>query len=109
MNFCTQGRLSVRAGSEGFQSEMGPWSALGTKALGSEPYTPDFDAKATGGCRILRIHADAYKSALRVGKADQIVGVRAMRHMSQVHAYNAPLIAHFTCLIVAEVAASEGL
>ncbi len=76
----------MRAGSEGFQSEMGPWSVMGTKALGAAPYIPDFDARATGGCRILRIHADAYKSALRVGKADQIVGVRAMRHMSQVRA-----------------------
>jgi hypothetical protein len=63
---------------------MGPWSVLGTKALGAKPYIPDFDAKAAGGCRFLRIHADAYKTALRAGKVDQIVGVRAMRHISQV-------------------------
>ena len=42
---CLQGRLIVNAGSEGFQSEMGPWSFLGGKALAGEPYIPDFDAK----------------------------------------------------------------
>ena len=41
---CVQGRLVVYDGPEGFQSEMGPCSMLGTKALGSEPYIPDFDA-----------------------------------------------------------------
>ena len=74
----------VHAGTEGFQSEMGPWSVLGTKALGSEPYFPDFDAFSSGGCRLMRIHAEAYRSALRMGKADRIVGVRAMRQLSQV-------------------------
>ena len=74
----------VYAGEEGFQSEMGPWSVLGTKALGSEPYIPDFDAFSSGGCRLMRIHADAYSGALRMGKADKIVGVRAMRQLSQV-------------------------
>ncbi len=80
----SQGRLVVHAGTEGFQSEMGPWSVLGTKALGSEPYFPDFDAFSSGGCRLMRIHAEAYRSALRMGKADRIVGVRAMRQLSQV-------------------------
>ena len=74
----------VYAGEEGFQSEMGPWSVLGTKALGSEPYIPDFDAFLSGGCRLMRIHADAYSGALRMGKADKIVGVRAMRQLTQV-------------------------
>ena len=82
----SQGRLVVHAGTEGFQSEMGPWSVLGTKALGSEPYFPDFDAFSSGGCRLMRIHAEAYRSALRMGKADRIVGVRAMRQLSQVYA-----------------------
>ena len=76
-----QGRLIVRAGSEGFQSEMGPWSFLGSKALCSEAYVPDFDACAPGGCRLLRIHADAYRAALRMGKAENIVGARAMRQV----------------------------
>lgn len=78
--------MDVRAGSEGFLSELGPWSVLGQKALGSEEYIPDFDARATGGCRMLRIHADAYRAALRMGKTDQIVGVRAMRQLTQVPA-----------------------
>ena len=72
------------AGTEGFQSEMGPWSVLGSKALGTEPYIPDFDAFSSGGCRLMRIHAEAYRGALRMGKADKIVGVRAMRQLSQV-------------------------
>jgi metal transporter CNNM len=78
---CPQGRLIVRAGSEGFQSEMGPWSFLGSKALVGETYVPDFDACAPGGCRLLRIHADAYRAALRMGKAEKIVGARAMRQV----------------------------
>ena len=82
----SQGRLIVYAGTEGFQSEMGPWSVLGSKALGTEPYIPDFDAFSTGGCRLMRIHAEAYRGALRMGKADKIVGVRAMRQLSQVRA-----------------------
>ena len=46
-----QGRLIVNAGSERFQSEMGPWSFLGGKALGADPYIPDFDAKVYDGLR----------------------------------------------------------
>ena len=41
---CVQGRLVVYDGPEGFQSEMGPCPMLGTKALGSEPDNPGFDA-----------------------------------------------------------------
>ena len=82
----SQGRLIVYAGTEGFQSEMGPWSVLGSKVLGIEPYIPDFDAFSSGGCRLMRIHAEAYRGALRMGKADKIVGVRAMRQLSQVRA-----------------------
>lgn len=76
--------MDVYAGSERFFSELGPWSVLGQKALAAEEYVPDFDARATGGCRMLRIHKDAYQAALRMGKTDQIVGVRAMRQLTQV-------------------------
>lgn len=76
--------MDVHAGEERFLSELGPWSVLGQKALGVDEYIPDFDARATGGCRMLRIHADAYRLALRMGKTDQIVGVRAMRQLTQV-------------------------
>lgn len=34
----------LRAGSEGFELEMGPWSVLGNKALSSDAYVPDFSA-----------------------------------------------------------------
>ncbi|CAL8467383.1 g6920 [Coccomyxa elongata] len=82
-----QGRVDVHAGEERFLSELGPWSVLGQKALGVDEYIPDFDARATGGCRMLRIHADAYRLALRMGKTDQIVGVRAMRQLTQALDY----------------------
>ena len=65
-----------------FRARWGPWSVLGSKSLGTDPYVPDFDAFASGGCRLMRIHADAYRGALRMGKADKIVGVRAMRQLS---------------------------
>jgi hypothetical protein len=98
-----QGRLIVNAGSEGFLSEMGPWSFLGAKALSAaEPYVPDFDAKAPGGCRLLRIHADAYSAALRMGKAENIVGARAIRQARAV--YCAPA----SCLFCALPAAFSG-
>lgn len=77
-----QGRVCVRAGSEGFESELGPWSHLGAKALSAapeEPYVPDFDAVALPPCRVLRIHADAYRVALRVGEANAVAAGRAVR------------------------------
>ncbi|KAK9909389.1 hypothetical protein WJX75_001507 [Coccomyxa subellipsoidea] len=82
-----QGRVDVYAGSERFLSELGPWSVLGQKALAAEEYVPDFDARATGGCRMLRIHKEAYQAALRMGKTDQIVGVRAMRQLTQANVW----------------------
>ena len=92
-----QGKVVVRAGTEGFQSEQGPWSYLGAKALGgggkAGAYVPDFDAVTAGSCRLLRITADAYAAALRMGRAaegraaDQIVGVRAVKQArSALHA-----------------------
>lgn len=79
-----QGRVHVKAGSEGFESDLGAWTYLGTKALGSRPYTPDFDARmvAGAGCRVLRIKADAFHAALRMAKADEIMGARAMKQVS---------------------------
>ena len=85
----------VRAGTEGFQSEQGPWSYLGAKALRgggkAGPYVPDFDAVTTGSCRLLRVTADAYAAALRMGRAaegraaDHIVGVRAVKQACHLH------------------------
>lgn len=79
-----QGRVHVRAGSEGFESDLGAWTYLGTKALGQKPYTPDFDADMvpTAVCRVLRIRADAFHSALRMAKADQILGTLAMKALA---------------------------
>ena len=88
--------MVVRAGTEGFQSEQGPWSYLGAKALRGSgkaaPYVPDFDAVTAGSCRLLRVTADAYAAALRMGRAaegraaDQIVGVRAVKQARQAPA-----------------------
>lgn len=71
----------MKAGSEGFPSDLGAWTYLGTKALGQKPYTPDFDAEMVPGgpCRVLRIKAEAYHAALRMAKADEIMGARAMK------------------------------
>lgn len=80
--------MHVKAGSEGFESDLGAWTYLGTKALGSRPYTPDFDAHmmAAGGCRVLRIKAEAFHAALRMAKADEIMGARAMKQVSGMSA-----------------------
>ena len=78
-----QGRVHVRAGSEGFPSDLGAWTYLATKALGMKPYTPDFDADivSSGPCRVLRIKGEAFQAALRMAKADEIMGARAMKQV----------------------------
>lgn len=76
-----QGHVRVKAGTEGFPSDLGPWSYLGGKAMGLEPYMPDFDAVSVGPCRLLRVHTDAYRAALRMGQANEIVGMRAIKQV----------------------------
>ena len=77
-----QGRVAVRAGSEEFASDLGPWSVLGAKALGAtpdDPYIPDFCADALPPARVLRIHADAYRVAVRVAAANAVAAGRAVK------------------------------
>ena len=42
-------------------------------------YVPDFDAKTAGTGRLLRISADAYNAAIRMGHADSIMGTRHVK------------------------------
>lgn len=54
--------MLVKAGTEGFTSELGRWAVLGVKAL-TEEYYPDFTAFGVGPCRILRISSEQYSKA----------------------------------------------
>eukprot|EP00899_Mesostigma_viride_P005791 jgi/Mesvir1/15212/Mv06442-RA.2 len=49
------GWLTITAGAEGFESEMGPWSCIANRALGPDVYIPDFSAIAYGACRLLQV------------------------------------------------------
>jgi hypothetical protein len=49
------GRLQIRAGNEGFTSEIGPWMPLGMQALTDVKYTPDFTARVDCAARIVII------------------------------------------------------
>eukprot|EP00892_Ulva_mutabilis_P005839 jgi/Ulvmu1/3627/UM017_0039.1 len=67
-----QGRVLVWAGQEEFPSELGPWQSVGTKALFSESYHPDFAACTTGPCRLIQISRAAFqKAASTVAKVQQ--------------------------------------
>lgn len=74
-----QGKLIVHAGSEGFESELGPWSTLGSKALTADelqPYLPDYTATISGACRLLYIDRLEYRTALRAAKIDHVTAGR---------------------------------
>ena len=73
------GFLVVHAGSEGFESELGPWSTLGSKALTADelqPYLPDYTATISGACRLLYIDRLEYRTALRAAKIDHVTAGR---------------------------------
>ena len=57
---------------------------LARLAVGCHPpgLHPGRALQAPGGCRLLRIHADAYSAALRMGKAENLVGARAIRQVT---------------------------
>ncbi|CAD7694704.1 unnamed protein product [Ostreobium quekettii] len=63
-----QGRVLVKAGTEEFPSELGPWAYLGLKALVEKDYCPDFTASASGPCRILRLSREHYLKAQKLGE-----------------------------------------
>jgi hypothetical protein len=57
-SFCClvlHGRLQIRAGNEGFTTEIGAWTVLATQALTDVDYIPDFTARVEVAARILII------------------------------------------------------
>ena len=58
------GRLHVVCGSEGFESDRGPWTVLAVGALRQPHYVPDFTARATEPTRFLQISRSGYASSL---------------------------------------------
>lgn len=56
------GRIEIRAGSDGFISEAGPWTLLGVRALTDDIYAPDFTARVSERpARLLRIPRKLYR------------------------------------------------
>eukprot|EP00737_Agarophyton_chilense_P000069 gb/GEZJ01000085.1/.p1 GENE.gb/GEZJ01000085.1/~~gb/GEZJ01000085.1/.p1 ORF type:complete len:870 (-),score=129.14 gb/GEZJ01000085.1/:6169-8643(-) len=56
------GRLEISAGNDGFKSEAGPWTFLGTRALTEDIYAPDFTARVIERpARLLRISRKLYR------------------------------------------------
>jgi metal transporter CNNM len=70
-SFCClllHGRLQIRAGNEGFTSELGPWTTLATQALTDPTYSPDFTARVECAARILIISRAEVNSVLGLGQ-----------------------------------------
>mmetsp|Transcript_3544 Transcript_3544/g.6716 ORF Transcript_3544/g.6716 Transcript_3544/m.6716 type:complete len:692 (-) Transcript_3544:69-2144(-) len=77
-NFCLilDGVVEIRAGRDGFKSEVGRWSIVGTGAItltkdqilsdykSLDPFIPDFSAKVMENARVLRISRKAYQQAI---------------------------------------------
>ena len=75
-----QGQVRIFAGSEDFESELGPWSYIGQNALVKEGYVPDFRAYTCGGSRVLTITRADYKAAL-ASAAVKAMGAGAKRRL----------------------------
>ena len=74
-NFATlvlSGKLSVKAGVDGFRAEAGPWTLLGAGALRDENFVPDFSAHvATDSVRCVYLsHAEKSNAPRRARKDD---------------------------------------
>jgi len=72
-----QGKVRVRAGADGFESELGPWCYIGQKALVTDTFIPDFRAVPHGPCRLLFIRRGDYNAALRAAHVEAISGSRS--------------------------------
>ena len=73
-----QGKVVVHAGSDDFESELGPWCYIGQKALTTDPFVPDFRACPQGAVRLLRIRRGDYKSAMRAAQVEAMSGSRSV-------------------------------
>jgi len=68
-SFCClllHGRLQIRAGNEGFSSEIGPWTTLALQALSDIHYTPDFTARVECAARIIIISRTEMQAVLGI-------------------------------------------
>jgi len=72
-----QGRLHVVCGSEGFESDRGPWTVLGAPSLRLPHYEADFTARVMEPSRLLRITRADYEAALRHEAEALAAAVRA--------------------------------
>ena len=72
-----QGRLHVVCGSEGFESDRGPWTVLGAPSLRSEHYVSDFSASVMEPSRLLHISRVDYEAALKREAETLAAAVRA--------------------------------
>ena len=72
-----QGRLHVVCGSEGFESDRGPWTVLGAPTLRQQNYVADFTARVMEPSRLLQIHRDDYEAALKRESQALAAAVRA--------------------------------
>eukprot|EP00227_Mantoniella_beaufortii_P011748 CAMPEP_0197579642 /NCGR_PEP_ID=MMETSP1326-20131121/3606_1 /TAXON_ID=1155430 /ORGANISM="Genus nov. species nov., Strain RCC2288" /LENGTH=829 /DNA_ID=CAMNT_0043143169 /DNA_START=215 /DNA_END=2704 /DNA_ORIENTATION=- len=91
-----QGKVLVHAGSDDFESELGPWCYLGQKALTADPFVPDFKAEVLGSCRLLYIRRGDYKAAMRAAQVEAMSGNRTAvnsRHAAALMAAGAAAVA----------------
>ena len=87
-----QGKVSILAGSDDFESELGPWCYLGQKALTADPFTPDFKASPQGACRLLYIRRGDYKDAMRAAQVEAMSGSRTVAGSRHAAAGEAPTL-----------------
>lgn len=67
-----QGRLHIVCGSEGFESDRGPWTVLGAPSLRINSYIADFDAKVMEPSRLLQIKKADYDNILSEQSAAEV-------------------------------------
>mmetsp|Transcript_14580 Transcript_14580/g.37212 ORF Transcript_14580/g.37212 Transcript_14580/m.37212 type:complete len:307 (+) Transcript_14580:230-1150(+) len=71
-----EGKVYIKAGSEGFETEVGPWTNLGVRSLSADnPSACDFDAAATeDSIRYIKIKREDYFNA--TAQAKKVKGAR---------------------------------
>ena len=71
------GRIHIVCGSEGFESDRGPWTVLGSPALRQPDYIADFTARVMEPSRLLYITRGVYEQTLRREELALASAVRA--------------------------------
>lgn len=85
-----QGKVTVHAGSDDFESELGPWCYVGQKALTADPFVPDFRAHSHGSVRLLKIRRGDYKAAMRAAQVEAMSGSRSVAGSRHAAAGDSP-------------------